>query len=67
MVSVVLATGLVFVVVASVVVVLVCAKAKGAIAAQARIRILFFIIFPPVLLFCFGLDSFLNREPDGLR
>jgi hypothetical protein len=41
---------LVFVVVASVVVVLVCAKAKGAIAAQARIRMLFFMMFPPMLL-----------------
>jgi len=33
-------------VVDSVVVVLVCAKAKGAIAAQARMSMLFFIVFP---------------------
>ena len=44
-------TGLVFVVLDSVVVVLVCAKAKGAIAAQARIRMLFFMMFPSMLLF----------------
>src|SRR5437868_14200416 len=66
-VSLVLATGLVFVFVDSVVVVLVCAKANGAIAAQARIRMLFFIIFPPALLFCFGLVGFLNRPPGRLR
>src|SRR5207342_2691995 len=41
-------TGLV--VVFSVVVVLVCAKAKGAIAAQARMRMLFFIMFPSMLI-----------------
>jgi hypothetical protein len=42
--DVVVVAGLVFVV--SVVVVLVCAKAKGAIAAHAKIRMLFFIMFP---------------------
>jgi len=39
------------VVVCSVVVVLVCANAKGAISAQAIIRILFFIFLPFVLNF----------------
>jgi hypothetical protein len=58
-VSVVLATGLVFVVLDSVVVVLVCAKAKGAIAAQARMSMLFFILMFPSIFCCFiGLDSF---------
>jgi hypothetical protein len=42
------ATGFFFVVVDSVVVVLVCAKANGAMAAQARIRMLFFIIVPSI-------------------
>jgi F0F1-type ATP synthase membrane subunit c/vacuolar-type H+-ATPase subunit K len=67
-VSVVLATGFCLVVVDSVVVVLVCAKANGAIAAQARIRMLFFILFPSsVVVFCFGLVSFLNRPLDAVR
>src|SRR4051794_34818565 len=48
-VSVVPVTGCVFVVVDSVVVVLVWANAKGAMAAQARTRMLFFILFPSVV------------------
>src|SRR5438309_7347482 len=48
-VSVVPVTGCVFVVVDSVVVVLVWANAKGAMAAQARMRMLFFILFPSVV------------------
>src|SRR5688500_11913561 len=52
------ATGFLVVVVDSVVVVLVCAKAKGAIAAQARMSMLFFIIVPSIWLFYNGIDSF---------
>src|SRR3954468_3018881 len=64
-VSVVLATGFVFVVVDSVVVVLVCANAKGAMAAQARMRMLFFILFPSLLMFRQGLKSYPNPLPGG--
>jgi len=66
-VSVVLATGLVFVVVDSVVVVLVWANAKGAMAAQARMRILFFILFPSVVDVSMWFEFDPNRSPDGPR
>src|SRR3954469_14892570 len=54
-----------FVVVAdSVVVVLVCAKAKGAIAAQARMSMLFFMIFPS-MFYCFDMVQIPFRTPPG--
>jgi hypothetical protein len=53
-------TGLVFVV--SVVVVLVCAKANGAIAAQARMSMLFFMMFPSNVVVPCGLDLVLNQK-----
>jgi hypothetical protein len=44
----VVVVGLLVVVVSSVVVVLVCAKANGAITAQAKPMIVFFTLFPSV-------------------
>src|SRR5204863_1194918 len=61
------------VVVFSVVVVLVCAKANGAINAQARLRIVLFILFPSFCLFeltlprLFGLQAASGRFSTHVR